>query len=53
MHDPNGRLNLDDMKAQQEFFLKGGSLNYTELIDLTSIIDTSYADKAVARIGKA
>jgi hypothetical protein len=40
------------MQAQQEFFLKTGSLTYTDLIDLTTIIDTAYADKAVARLGR-
>jgi NitT/TauT family transport system substrate-binding protein len=51
-HDPNGRLNLEDMRAQQEFFLKTGSLTYTDLIDLTTIIDTSFADRAVTRLGR-
>jgi NitT/TauT family transport system substrate-binding protein len=51
-HDPNGRLNLADMQAQQEFFLKTGSLTYTDLIDLTTIIDPSFAEKAVARLGE-
>jgi NitT/TauT family transport system substrate-binding protein len=52
-HDPNGRLNLADMQAQQAFFLKTGTLTYTDLIDLTTIIDPSFADKAVARLGEA
>jgi NitT/TauT family transport system substrate-binding protein len=52
-HNPNGRLNLADMQAQQEFFLKTGSLTFTDLIDLTTIIDTSFADKAVGRLGEA
>lgn len=50
-HDPDGKLNLSDMQAQQEFFLKTGTLTYTDLIDLRTIIDPSFAEKAVARLG--
>lgn len=50
-HNPNGTLNLADMQAQQRFFMQNGSLTYTDLIDLTTIIDTSVAEKAVARLG--
>jgi NitT/TauT family transport system substrate-binding protein len=50
-HNPNGTLNLADMQAQQQFFLQTGSLTYTDLIDLTTIIDTSFAEKAVAALG--
>ena len=50
-HDPNGRLNLDDMRAQQAFFMETGSLTYSDPIDLTTIVDTSYAEAATRQIG--
>ncbi len=53
IHNPNGTLNLDDMKAQQEYFLSSGSLTYTDLIDLNTIVDNSYVEGALKIIGKA
>lgn len=51
-HEPNGALNLADMKAQQEYFLTSGSLTYNTALDLNNLIDTGFADRAVAIIGK-
>ncbi len=53
VHDPNGVLNLQDMAAQQTYFLTSGALTYTSPLDLNTFVDTSYAAAAVARIGKA
>ena len=51
-HEPNGTLNLADMKAQQDYFLTTGSLTYKSELDLNNLIDTGFADRAVALIGK-
>ncbi|HEY8602533.1 MAG TPA: ABC transporter substrate-binding protein [Thermomicrobiales bacterium] len=51
-HEPNGTLNLADMRAQQEYFLTSGSLTYNTALDLNNLIDTGFADRAVAIIGK-
>ncbi len=53
VHDPNGVLNLQDMAAQQTYFLTSGALTYQSPLDLNTFVDTSYAAAAVARIGKA
>lgn len=53
IHDPNGVLNLADMAAQQTYFLSSGALTYTTPLDLNTFIDTSFAARAVALIGKA
>lgn len=51
-HEPNGTLNLADMRAQQEYFLTSGSLTYSSELDLNGLIDTGFAERAVAIIGK-
>jgi NitT/TauT family transport system substrate-binding protein len=53
LHNANGALNLDDMKAQQEYFLSSGSLTYTDPLDLATIVDTSYVEGALKIIGRA
>lgn len=53
LHDPNGRLKLADMQAQQRYFLGSGSLTYTDLLDLNTIVDPGYAERAVQMIGRA
>lgn len=52
IHNPNGALNLDDMRAQQEYFLSSGALTYTDPVDLATIIDTTYVEGALKIIGK-
>jgi NitT/TauT family transport system substrate-binding protein len=53
LHDPNGRLNLADMQAQQRYFLASGALTYTDLLDLGTIVDPGHAERAVGMIGRA
>ena len=53
IHDPNGQLNVQDMVAQQDYFLTSGALTYTSPLDLNGFIDPSYAATAVAIIGRA
>ena len=51
-HDPNGVVPLDDLMTLQTFFMRPGR---TELrpttIDLSQLINSSYAEKAVAELG--
>lgn len=53
IHEPNGVLNLTDMAAQQTYFLSSGALTYKTPLDLKGVIDTTFAERAVAIIGKA
>ncbi len=53
VHDPNGALNLQDMAAQQTYFLSSGALTYGSPLDLNGFIDPSYAAAAVAILGRA
>jgi ABC-type nitrate/sulfonate/bicarbonate transport system substrate-binding protein len=52
IHNPNGTLNLEDMRAQQTYFLGSGSLTYTDPIDLNTIIDNTYVEGALKIIGR-
>lgn len=52
LHNPNGTLNLDDMKAQQEYFLGSGALTYTDPLDLGAIVDNSFVEGALKIIGR-
>lgn len=53
VHDPNGALNLQDMAAQQTYFLSSGALTYGSPLDLNTFVDPRYAAAAVAIIGRA
>jgi NitT/TauT family transport system substrate-binding protein len=50
-HDPNGVVPIDDLMELQTFFAKEGELSYTDPIDLTQFINTSYAEAAVKALG--
>lgn len=52
IHNPNGTLNLEDMQAQQTYFLGTGSLTYTDPLDLNTIIDNTYVEGALKIIGR-
>jgi NitT/TauT family transport system substrate-binding protein len=47
--DPNGKLSVDSLNAAQQYFVMKGS--QTKAIDLTGIVDSSFADEAVKRLG--
>lgn len=49
--EPNGKINVDDLKTLQSFFGDRGLLEYDEPVDIQSIIDTSYVDAALKEIG--
>ena len=48
--DPNGRLELTSLEADQDWFMKLGL--QTERADLSKVIDYLYVDYATARLGK-
>src|SRR5205823_488377 len=47
--DPDGKLKLPSLQEQQEYFLSTGA--QTSRLDFTQVVDTSYAEKAVAKLG--
>jgi NitT/TauT family transport system substrate-binding protein len=51
-HDPNGEVPVADLMTLQEFFMARGTLNYTDLIDVTQYINSSYAERAVEELGR-
>jgi hypothetical protein len=48
--DPNGRMEIKSLEADQDWFLKLGLQQGRA--DLGKVIDYQYADYAVARLGK-
>lgn len=47
--NPNGRVNIDALAAQQNWFLKKGSQK--SRVDLSTVIDHQYVDWAVQQLG--
>lgn len=50
-HDPNGFVPVEDLMALQTFFANQDELSYTDPIDVSQFINTSYAEKAVEELG--
>lgn len=50
-HDPNGVVPIDDLEELQRFFMEQGQLSYDEPIDLTPLVNTSYAEQAIEELG--
>jgi hypothetical protein len=48
--DPNGRMEIKSLEADQDWFLKLGL--QPGRTDLAKVIDYQYVDAAVARLGK-
>ena len=49
--EPNGTLRLDDLETLQAFFGDRELLEYDEPLDIESIIDRSYVEAALEKIG--
>ena len=49
--DPNGQIHVDDFMKLQDFFLQRGQLSYQKPIDFKSLVDTSYAERALQVLG--
>ena len=47
--DPEGRVNLESLKIDQEYFLASGQQQRP--IDLNELVDTSFAEAAVRQLG--
>jgi NitT/TauT family transport system substrate-binding protein len=50
-HDPNGEVPLEDLMTLQQFFADEGQLSYTEPVDLSQFVNTSYAEAALEALG--
>ena len=48
---PDGKVNTDNLAELQRFFLAQGLLDFKTPLDVTSLIDRSFADKAVKALG--
>jgi NitT/TauT family transport system substrate-binding protein len=48
--EPNGRVNVDYLRAEQELYLREGMM--AEAVDIPSLVDNQYADSAVERLGR-
>ncbi|MBX2997639.1 MAG: ABC transporter substrate-binding protein [Caldilineaceae bacterium] len=51
-HDPNGDVPVADLMTLQEFFMARDTLTYSELIDVTQYINSSYVERAVEELGR-
>jgi len=47
--DPNGKVNVDSLDAAQKYFVAKGT--QTKALDMTKIVDQSFAQEAVRRLG--
>jgi NitT/TauT family transport system substrate-binding protein len=50
-HDPNGFVPLEDLMTLQTFFAEQDQLSYTDPIDMSQFINSSYAEAAVEELG--
>jgi NitT/TauT family transport system substrate-binding protein len=50
-HDPNGFVPVEDLMELQTFFADQGQLSYTEPIDMSTLINSNYAEAAVEELG--
>lgn len=50
--EPNGEVNIDDLETLQEFFAARGLLDYEEMMDVESFVNTSYVEQALDLIGE-
>jgi ABC-type nitrate/sulfonate/bicarbonate transport system substrate-binding protein len=48
--DPNGRINVDFLRAEQELYAREGLL--TDFADPATLVDHQYVDYAAARLGR-
>src|SRR5256712_4088257 len=47
--DPDGKVNVQSLEASQQYFVQKGS--QSKAIDLTKVVDTSFAAEAVKQLG--
>src|SRR5262249_26789334 len=51
--DPDGRLNQEDLAAQQRFYQERGHLQYRDLLAIDTLVDNSWLDAALRTLGPA
>ncbi|MFQ3535748.1 MAG: ABC transporter substrate-binding protein [Aggregatilineales bacterium] len=51
-YDPNGVIPIADLEEVQRYFQSRGLLEYTELLDVPALVDTSLVDAALEAIGE-
>ena len=49
--DVNGRMNIDHLMLQQQFYMERGYLNYREPLDLQRFVDYTWLDYAIQQLG--
>jgi len=49
--DPNATISVENLKDLQTYFLGRGLLEYTDPLDISSLIDTSLVEKALKALG--
>jgi len=53
VYSQDGAIDIDSLTLLQQFFMDRGVLEYTEAVDPTTFVDTTYVDKALELIGPA
>ena len=53
VYSQDGMIDINSLNLLQSFFLERGVLEYDELVDPTTFVDTSYVEKALELIGPA
>ncbi|PJF37138.1 MAG: hypothetical protein CUN49_01800 [Candidatus Thermofonsia Clade 1 bacterium] len=51
-YDPNGVIPIADLEEVQRYFKSRGLLEYTELLDVPALVDTSLVDAALEVLGE-
>ncbi len=49
-YKPDGRVPIDDLETLQEFFMRRGLLEYEELLDVNTFVNTQIATEVVAEL---
>jgi ABC-type nitrate/sulfonate/bicarbonate transport system substrate-binding protein len=50
-YDPDGRVNVDSIMEQQQFYIQRGSTTYRDPLDVGVFVDNSFLDYAVQQLG--
>jgi NitT/TauT family transport system substrate-binding protein len=53
VYSVDGAIDFDSLNLLQQFFMDRGVLEYTDLVDPATFVDTTYVDKALEIVGPA